>query len=74
MVGFKFTFIRIASLRLHRRVIKKRQKDISGIDKKIIPMYANGMTTRQISKTINDIYGSDASEDFISNVTEKISR
>ncbi len=28
------------------QVVKKRQKDISGIDQKIISMYAKGMTTR----------------------------
>ena len=28
------------------RIVKKRQKDISGIDQKIISMYARGMTTR----------------------------
>ena len=31
------------------QVVKKRQKDISDIDQKIISMYAKGMTTRQIS-------------------------
>ena len=36
---------------------KMRQKDISDIDQKIISMYAKGMTTRQISETIEDIYG-----------------
>lgn len=54
------------------QIVKKRQKDISGIDQKIISMYAKGMTTRQISETINDIYGFEASESFISNVTDKI--
>lgn len=34
------------------QVVKKRQKDISDIDQKIISMYAKGMTTRQISETI----------------------
>ena len=34
--------------------VKKRQKDISDIDQKIISMYAKGMTTRQISETIED--------------------
>lgn len=29
------------------QVVKKRQKDISDIDQKIISMYAKGMTTRQ---------------------------
>ena len=40
------------------RIVKKRQKDISDIDSKIISMYAKGMTTRQISDTLMDIYGS----------------
>ena len=54
------------------QVVKKRQKDISDIDKKIISMYAKGMTTRQISDTLMDIYGFEASEGFISDVTDKI--
>ena len=52
--------------------VKKRQKDISDIDQKIISMYAKGMTTRQISETIEDIYGFETSESFISDVTDKI--
>ena len=35
-------------------------------------MYAKGMTTRQISDIINDIYGFEPSEGFISDVTDKI--
>ena len=54
------------------QVVKKRQKDISDIDQKIISMYAKGMTTRQISDTLEDIYGFEASESFISDVTDKI--
>lgn len=54
------------------QVVKKRQKDISAIDNKIISMYAKGMTTRQISDTLMDIYGFEASEGFISDVTDKI--
>ncbi|MDD3138416.1 MAG: IS256 family transposase [Lachnospiraceae bacterium] len=54
------------------QIVKKRQKDISDIDQKIISMYAKGMTTRQISETIDDIYGFEASEGFISDVTDKI--
>ena len=50
------------------QVVKKRQKDISDIDQKIISMYAKGMTTRQISETLEDIYGFEASEGFISDV------
>ena len=54
------------------KVVKKRQKDISEIDQKIISMYAKGMTTRQISDTLMDIYGFEASEGFISDVTDKL--
>ena len=39
------------------KVVQKRQKDISVIEQKIISLYAKGMTTRQISETIEDIYG-----------------
>ncbi len=42
------------------------------IDQKIISMYAKGMTPRQISETIEDIYGFETSEGFISDVTDKI--
>lgn len=54
------------------KVVKKRQKDISGIDQQIISMYARGLTTRQISKQIEEIYGFECSEGFISDVTDKI--
>lgn len=54
------------------QIVMKRQKDISDIDQKIISMYAKGMTTRQLSETIEDIYGFEASEGFISDVTDKL--
>ena len=54
------------------RIVGKRQKDISEIDRKIIAMYGRGMTTRQISEQIEDIYGFDVSESFVSDVTDKI--
>ena len=54
------------------KIVPKRQKDISQIDSKIIAMYARGMTTRQISEEIEEIYGFDVSESFVSDVTDKI--
>ncbi len=35
-------------------------------------MYARGLTTRQISEQMEEIYGFECSESFISNVTDKI--
>ena len=54
------------------QIVPKHKKDISEIDQKIISIYAKGMTTRQISDTLMDIYGFEASEGFISDVTDKI--
>ena len=38
------------------QIVQKRKKDISAIEQKIIAMSAKGMTTRQISDIIEDIY------------------
>ena len=54
------------------KVVGKRKKDISGIDDKIIAMYAKGLSTRQISEHIMDIYGFEVSEGFVSDVTDKL--
>ena len=54
------------------KVVKKRQKDISGIEQKIISLYAKGMTTRQISETIEDIYGFEVSDGMVSDITDRL--
>lgn len=54
------------------KVVKKRQKDISGIEQKIIALYAKGMTTRQISETIEDIYGFEVSDGMVSDITDRL--
>jgi putative transposase len=54
------------------RIAKKRQKDISSIEDKIIAMYARGLTTRQISDQIEDIYGFEVSEGMVSDITNKL--
>ncbi len=53
-------------------VVPKRQKDISHIENQIISIYARGLTTRQISDQIDEIYGFEVSESFVSNITNKI--
>lgn len=54
------------------KVVKKGQRDVSDIEQKIISMYARGMTTRQISDTVKEIYGFEASEGFVPDVTDKL--
>ena len=54
------------------QVLKKYEKEISNIENQIISMYAKGMTTRDISSHIKDIYGFGISETMISKITNKI--
>ncbi|MDT8717886.1 IS256 family transposase [Clostridium sp. 19966] len=54
------------------KIVQKRQKDISGIEEKIIAMYAKGLTTRQISHQVEDIYGFSVSEGMVSDITNKL--
>lgn len=54
------------------QIVKKRQKDISHIEDKIISMYAKGLSTRQISEQIEDIYGFEVSEGLVSDITDKL--
>ena len=54
------------------QLVQKRQKDISGIEEKIISLYSKGMTTRQISDIIDDIYGFQVSEGMVSDITDRL--
>jgi len=54
------------------QIVPKRKKDISEIEQKIIAMSAKGMTTRQISDIVEDIYGFEVSESMVTAVTNKI--
>ena len=54
------------------QIVKKRQRDISSIDNKIISMYAKGMTVRDIQRHVKEIYGADISPTTVSNITDKV--
>ena len=54
------------------KIVPKHKKDISEIEQKIITMYAKGLSTRQISDQINDIYGFEVSEGMVSDITDKL--
>ena len=49
---------------------KKHQRDVSDIENKGISTYANGMSTRDISSPLEDIYGIEASAEMISKITD----
>ena len=54
------------------KVIPKYQRDISGIEEKVISLYARGMTTRDIHDQLQDLYGIELSADMVSKITDKI--
>ena len=54
------------------QLIAKYQRRFPGFDDKIISMYARGMSTREISGHLRELYGIDASADLISTVTDAV--
>lgn len=54
------------------QLIPKRSRDVSGIENKVIAMYAKGMSQRDIADTIEDIYGFDISAETISTITDRV--
>lgn len=54
------------------KIVKKYQRDISGLEDKIISMYARGMTTRDIQSHVQEIYNYDISPETVSTITDKV--
>lgn len=53
-------------------IIPKRTTDVSSIEGKVLAMYARGMSQRDISSTIEDIYGFKISPEMVSDITDVI--
>jgi len=53
-------------------LLPKNSKDLSAIEDKVISMYGKGMTQRDISDHIEDIYGIPLSAQSVSRMTDKI--
>jgi transposase-like protein len=54
------------------QLIKKHQRDISAIEDKILFLYSQGMSTRDIQKAINELYGTSIDDTMVSRITDKI--
>lgn len=54
------------------QLIAKYQRRFPGFDDKIISMYARGMSTREITGHLRELYGVDVSPDLISTVTDAV--
>lgn len=54
------------------KLVKKRQKDVSAIEEKVLAMYAKGMSQRDIADTVEDIYGFELSHETVSEITDRV--
>ncbi len=54
------------------KLVKKHQRRFTSMDDKIIFLYAQGMTTREIVTIVKEMYGADVSATLISKVTDAV--
>ena len=54
------------------QIVPKHQRSITGLDEKILSLYAKGMTTTDIKDQIRELYDVEISSETISNITSRI--
>jgi len=54
------------------KILPKYQRNITGIEDKIMGLYAAGMTTRDITEQVKNLYDVDISAEMVSNITNRI--
>ena len=69
---FEFETPRDRNGEFEPKIVPKNTRDVSGIEEKIISLYARGLTTREINEQIQDLYGIEVSATMVSNITDKI--
>ena len=54
------------------KIVRKRQRRFVGFDEKILALYSRGLSTRDISAHLQEIYGVKVSRDLIASVTDAV--
>lgn len=54
------------------KLLPKYQRNVTGIEDKVMALYAAGMTTRDIAEQIKNLYDVEISADMVSNITNRI--
>ncbi|MFH8817958.1 IS256 family transposase, partial [Streptomyces sp. NPDC017849] len=54
------------------KIVKKRQKRLSGVDEMVISLAAKGLTTGEVQAHLSEVYGADVSRQTISTITDKV--
>ena len=70
--AFEFETPRDRNGEFEPKIVPKNTRDVSGIEDKIISLYARGLTTREINEQIQDLYGIEVSATMVSNITDQI--
>src|SRR6476620_8949229 len=54
------------------RIVKKRQRRLTGVDEIVLSLTAKGLTTGEVAAHFADVYGASVSKDTISRITDKV--
>ncbi|MGI5489674.1 IS256 family transposase [Microtetraspora malaysiensis] len=54
------------------KIVRKRQRRLSGVDEMVISLAAKGLTTGEISAHLAEVYGAEVSKQTISTITDKV--
>lgn len=54
------------------QILDKYQRNIDGLEEKILSLYAHGMSTRDIQEQVKDLYNVTISSELVSKISEKI--
>lgn len=54
------------------KILPKYQRNVTGIEDKILALYAAGMTTRDIAEQVKNLYDVEISAEMVSNITNRI--
>lgn len=70
--SFEFEMPRDRNGEFEPKIVPKNTRDVSGIEDKIISLYAKGLSTRDINKQIKELYGIQVSATMVSNITDQV--
>ena len=70
--AFEFETPRDRNGEFEPKIVPKNTRDVSGIEDKIISLYAKGLSTRDINEQIQELYGIEVSATMVSNITDQV--
>lgn len=54
------------------QILDKYQRNVDGLEEKILSLYSHGMSTRDIEEQVKDLYDIEISSELVSKISEKI--